>query len=553
MLKKVVYASLILMTSNLFAVQVLDLNQAPLSSIQQFSLSHTAKKAGVNKTAIDENTLQQIYQTKEANQTVIRYQQLYRGIPVVGAQAIVMRQQGISASAQSTVNGHLLNDIVIDTTPGIDSHQAIELAKHSFFAASTPSNTYQDSVQLQIRADEDAQLSLVYLVSFKTKNNEDKPVWPFFVVNAQTGEITTQWDNVKTLLDSGPGGNEKTHEYWYGKDGLPGLDVTAQGEQCVMEVPAVKLVNLTSAWDWNNLYTTAFQYPCNQNKEENINGAFSPVNDAYYFGNTIVDMYKNWYGLNALQLPNGNPMQLIMRVHFGKNYDNAFWDGESMSFGDGTNFYPLVSLDVAGHEVSHGFTEQHSNLEYHDESGAINESFSDMAGQASRAYLLETLPQLYGKAYLNPTQITWGIGETIIKGTESKALRFMDNPSLDGYSADCLDKKLANRNMGSCKISYPELLSFAKKNFPDIRDRQSFIVHTASGIFNKAFYLMSQKMGIKKTYQIMILANSQHWTPVTNFKQAACGVIFAAWQLDENMLLLHSIFHQVGIDTSACG
>ncbi|MEZ9417725.1 M4 family metallopeptidase, partial [Vibrio sp. 10N.286.49.E1] len=111
------------------------------------------------------------------------------------------------------------------------------------------------------------------------------------------------------------------------------------------------------------------------------NGAFSPLNDAHYFGNIVFDMYKNWFDTAPLSF------KLMMRVHYGNNYENAFWDGKAMTFGDGESFfYPLVSLDVSAHEVSHGFTEQNSGLVYANQSGGMNEAFSDMAGEAAEYY-----------------------------------------------------------------------------------------------------------------------------------------------------------------------
>src|SRR3546814_7592087 len=71
------------------------------------------------------------------------------------------------------------------------------------------------------------------------------------------------------------------------------------------------------------------------------------------------------------------------------NYENAFWEPatQTMYFGDGAStFCPLVSLDVLAHEVSHGFTEQNSNLEYAYQPGGINEAFSDMAGEAAEFF-----------------------------------------------------------------------------------------------------------------------------------------------------------------------
>ncbi|MBE1043438.1 M4 family metallopeptidase, partial [Escherichia coli] len=101
--------------------------------------------------------------------------------------------------------------------------------------------------------------------------------------------------------------------------------------------------------------------------------------------------------------------------------ENAYWDGTAMLFGDGaTMFYPLVSLDVAAHEVSHGFTEQNSGLIYRGQSGGMNEAFSDMAGEAAEFYMRGKNDFL--------------IGYDIKKG--SGALRYMDQPSRDGRSID---------------------------------------------------------------------------------------------------------------------
>jgi vibriolysin len=263
-------------------------------------------------------------------------------------------------------------------------------------------------------------------------------------------------------------------------------------------------------------------------------------------------MYKDWYNLNALQHSNGAPMKLIMRVHFGQYYDNAFWDGETMSFGDGEELYPLVSLDIAGHEVTHGFTEQHSNLEYHDEPGALNESLSDMAGQAARAYLLETNRSLYNRSHLRPDEITWGIGETVVRDEFDEAIRFMDQPSKDNSSADCLDKNLAKSQGAHCGISYSELIAHATETIDDLDDRQDYIVHTASGIFNKAFYLISQQIGIKQTYHAMALANIKYWTTNTDFISGACGVVHAAKDLQIDTNLVRKAFGQVGVQTEQC-
>src|SRR5581483_7252540 len=117
---------------------------------------------------------------------------------------------------------------------------------------------------------------------------------------------------------------------------------------------------------------------------DKVNDANSPGNDALYTGKVIKDMYQKWYGIPVLT-QNGKAMMLNMVVH--ENMENAYWDGSEMVFGDGgDDFYPLVSLGVGAHEISHGFTEQHSNLEYYGQSGGLNEAFSDMAAQVAEYY-----------------------------------------------------------------------------------------------------------------------------------------------------------------------
>lgn len=555
MYKKLTVISLALWSQYSLAAHSIQLHQASFEHLKQFPIISKTQKSlkSIAHSSGEMNALQELSKTEKANKTITRYQQFYQGIPVIGAQVMLSHDthQSFNAQAKTKVNGHLIEDIHLDTKPALNAQEAITLAKKAYFEDNPPGAIQEEMAELQIRSATSHELKLVYLVSFKTNQEENKPIWPFIVVDAQTGSILHQWNNLKSYMDHGPGGNEKVHKYWYGLRGLPSLNVTQNGTTCTMEHPKVKLVNVRSIWDWDNKILSPFQYECDNNNEELANGAYSPGNDAYYFGHVIVDMYKKWYGLNVLQYPNGKPMQLIMRVHFGKQYDNAFWDGQVVSFGDGDTFYPLTVLEIVGHEVTHGFTEQHSNLEYHDEPGALNESLSDMAGQASRAYLLETTPLLYKKAYIQP-DITWSIGETIVRDLYARAMRFMDIPSLDGNSADCVDKTLASQYGQNCVISYEDVVTYARTHFRSENERQGFIVHTGSGVFNKAFYLLAQKFGIKAAYKMMIVANTEYWAPTSDFSDAACGVIYSAHDLGMDPAKVQSIFGQVGIDTSAC-
>ena len=116
----------------------------------------------------------------------------------------------------------------------------------------------------------------------------------------------------------------------------------------------------------------------------NSNRATAGV-DAQYGTNVTWDYYKLVHGRNGIF---GNGTGSFNRVHYGSNYANAFWDGTKMTYGDGdgTSFGPLVSLDVAGHEMSHGVTENTAGLTYSGESGGLNEATSDIFGTMVEFY-----------------------------------------------------------------------------------------------------------------------------------------------------------------------
>ena len=153
--------------------------------------------------------------------------------------------------------------------------------------------------------------------------------------------------------------------------------------------------------------------------------------------------------------------------------------------------YPLVSLSVGAHEISHGFTEQHADLNYTGQSGGMNESFSDMAAQAAEFYST-------GKS-------SWQIGGEIMKASSGyKALRYMDKPSRDGWSID-----RANQY------------------------RKGMDVHYSSGVYNRLFYVLAHQpdWNVRKAFQVMVKANMDYWTPYSTFEQGACGVLSAATDL----------------------
>lgn len=186
------------------------------------------------------------------------------------------------------------------------------------------------------------------------------------------------------------------------------------------------------------------------------------VNEAYDgFGDT----YKFYWDQFKRDSIDDQGLPLHGWVHYGKDYDNAFWDGSEMVFGDGKMFDRFTkSLDVIGHELTHGVTEKEAGLQYLNESGALNESISDVFGTLVKQYKLGQ----------NADQGDWLIGaDIILPGFAGKALRSMANP---GTAWDGDDQ--------------PAHMKDYVKTMSDNGG-----VHTNSGIPNKAFADLSLKLG----------------------------------------------------------
>ncbi len=160
-------------------------------------------------------------------------------------------------------------------------------------------------------------------------------------------------------------------------------------------------------------YGNAVDFTDADNYWNNINAQKDEVaTDAHWGMEMTYDYYWNIHNRNSI---NGTGYKLRSYVHYDVNYANAFWNSQFMTFGDGnSSWQPLVSLDIVGHEITHGLTEFSANLDYAYESGALNEGFSDIFG---------TSIEFYAKG----SQGNWLIGEDI--GT---AMRSMANPNSKG-------------------------------------------------------------------------------------------------------------------------
>ncbi|TNF70178.1 MAG: peptidase M4 family protein [Gammaproteobacteria bacterium] len=581
--KVIVIASAIALASGTsYAMKTVNLDNQSLSQLSSFQIqaNQNSKNFALTSSSSQENTLVPVSTSTMGSKEFIRLQQQYKGIEVVGKSVVVESNANTNSfldQGDSTVSGHLAENIDINTQAQVTSNQVMDLARNLFTKGYPGYQIVEDGnnkpqTKLQILTDGSNKAQLVYLVTINGNKLSAQPVAMHYYFDANTAKLTSAWDNIQNYDDTGVGGNEKVGKYYYGENGMPTLDVTKSGSTCTMNNERVRAVNMNHKT--SDSITSAFAYSCGLDRGDSINGSYSALDDAYYFGDIIIDMYSDWYKITALKNTDGTPMQLVMRVHYDTNYENAFWNGENMTFGDGDPngmFYPLVSLDVAGHEVSHGFTQQHSNLIYQNESGSLNEAYSDMAGQATRAYLLSQNAQDYNEFYPEDPQgkIGWGLGETITRGA-GQSLRYMNQPSDDGSSADCYDKSLALQSGASCKITYDDVVDTAKNAYPwpwQSGKRQGYIVHKGSGVFNKAFYLLSTKWyqekesqgdsnafvdGVEDAFRVMVLANIKYWNESTGFSEAACGVVKSARDLNYSTSDVVDVFNQVGVSTSSC-
>jgi len=431
-----------------------------------------------------------------------RYEQTFRGIPIYGENIIV--SENAKTGRVEALFGRMVTGLAseIPTTPSrVFQGQAIAIAKQAALGSASARVDAQKS-RFMIYVDDSNRAHRAYVVQLSS-TLRGAPTAPLVIVDADSGKVLLKRENLQTdAVGTGPGGNTKTGQYEYGVD-FGFLDVGVSGSTCTMLTSKVKTVDLNHASRYPTGSDPAFSYTCPRHTGDTINGAYSPLNDAHYFGHVVFDMYSAY--MNAAPLT----VTLTLGVHYGTNYENAAWNSgtSTMIFGDGKNtFYPLVSLDVLGHEVSHGYTSQNSNLNYDSgQSGGMNEAFSDIAGEASEYFMNGSNDFL--------------VGAQIFKA--NGALRYMCNPPQDGISID----NAANMPPGGMDNHY------------------------SSGVYNKAFCLLANSAGwtTQTAFQAFARANRDYWTPTTKWNDGACGVQRAAEDMGMNVNDVATAMAGVGV------
>ena len=439
----------------------------------------------------------------ELNMAHTKVFQTVNEIPVWEGEAIVHLK---SDGSLRTITDNLKDSIIVNTQPNFTAEEAEKFAVQMYDGAAELSENPKVTLWVFRGKTRD---HLTYRVEMPRLDGTEHTSIPVIFVDAQTGEKVFEYDNLQTA--SG------VSLY----SGTVNITTDLVGSTYYMEDTTRKM----GTFNFNNGTTTAARYT-DTNDVWDATAQKAGV-DAHYGAAATYDYYKNVHGRNGIDgnsgpgsvtSADGTVSLVSSRVHYSTNYNNAYWNGTAMTYGDGdgTTFTPLVTLDICGHEMTHGVTERTANLTYSNESGALNESMSDVFG---------AMVELRARGGTITTD-TWKIGEqAYTPSTAGDALRYMDNPhakSGGGYTADDDPDHYAERYTGTSDNGG---------------------VHINSGIGNKAFYMVAAggthhrsgvtvtAIGTSAAEKIWYRALTVYMTSSTNFSGARTATLNAATDL----------------------
>lgn len=385
----------------------------------------------------------------------------YHGLQVLGGDVIAHLD---TAGAVRAVTRTMKAPLTLTVTPALDAAAASRAAAAALRgrAATTPATLAVDALL--------ATPKLVWRTDVTTAAGLQH-----VLIDAASGAVVSSWAEEQTATGSGTGYNV----------GTVSLETTLSGSTYQLKDPnrgnnyTVTMNNRylgsgTLVTDADNVWGTG-----------TLADAQTLAVDAQYGVAETWDFYKNTFGRNGIA---DDGVGSYNRVHYGRSYDNASWSDSCFCMtygdGDGTSYGPFVTLDVAGHEMTHGVTSRTAGLVYTGESGGLNEAMSDIMG---------TLVEFYSN---NAKDVPdYLIGEKVaISGTP---LRWMDDPTKDGNSAGCWSSTVKNLD-----------------------------VHYSSGVANHAFFLLAVGSGAHTVNGVAYSSPTCNSSTVTGIGNAAAGAIF---------------------------
>lgn len=407
-------------------------------SVEERALSAMAEKGGewrVERSNDDELAMSHT-----------RVQQLYQGVPIWGGDAIVHLES--DGSLASITRGP--RPVEVNTIPDYTKEEAVDFAIEA--VGGWERVTDDPGAALWIYNDKGTD-RLVWRV--EVPMFDDQPSSPVVFLDAHTGQQVFRYENLQTSCPAAVGsgtayysGNVSLNTCQYSKSKSYYLEDTSDFETLSFGSTTTKISYQS---DSDNKWTASTQKVAVQ---------------AHYNARKVLDYYATLgrSGIDGANGPgfvlsmDGFSMLLTSGVSYSKKYNNAFWSSSLgvmvYGDGDGKTFNPLVSVDISGHEMTHGVVQYTANLAYTGESGGLNEAYADILGSMVERYVDGNVV----------SSDTWKIGEdAYTPKTAGDALRYMDNPAKDKVSLDYY-----TTNAGT------------------------YDVHYSSGIANLAFYLLSQ-------------------------------------------------------------
>eukprot|EP01083_Nonionella_stella_P055100 145427_1 len=460
-------------------------------------------------------------------------QQFYQGLPIIGATLVI--EEDAQHVKKPLIGRWYDNDAILqhipDIKPTISSDEALQTVLNLLDI--TAQAIYDDVThELSIYHDNETP-HLVRVVQF-TYKDESQPNDEFesmTIIDAKDGMILKHYHSVMAYNGCGTGGNGKIGQNLYcDSEDLNGLtDIvytpTPTPSVALFRNDDIKIYDddsyVTQGDDTTGIVECephVTDPECDGNSHDDpVNGGYGVALDALAYSVNTFKMFNEWINEPPVDRPGAFPVV----VHYGTNWANAHIAFRSsgnhrIRIGDGDvgRYYPLATVQIVSHEFAHGFTYRYSNLVYSEESGGMNEAYSDIAGVAAEYYLR-------GSASWEP-------------GCDTKyngAFRYMYDPPLNGKSID---------------------------HFCDFEP--SLDVHRSSGLFNKAAWLMSDDttnphyaFSIEQIFQIFSFANKYYWSSLSTFEEGVCGVKYALEDIETEQTTLDLMGQSVDYSFAAVG
>jgi zinc metalloprotease ZmpA len=366
----------------------------------------------------------------------VRFARTYRHLDVIGGDLVVHLARGSAVQSVDRASTARVALASIRPTVPRETAEGIALAKSPAQRARV--------LRSRLVVDARSTPALAWHVLVAGVRTDQTPSLLHVVLNATNARPLLVWDGVQTETGTG-------RSFFNGTVSL--TTTSSQGGFSLVDPSRGN----QSTLDKNNTALfggsgTLFTDADNIWGDGTLANRQSVAVDAQYGAAETWDYYASIHGRTGIR---NDGVGAVSRVHYGKQYNNAFWSDACFCMtygdGDGVTYNPFVSLDVAGHEMSHGVTSRTASLIYSGESGGLNEATSDIFG---------TMVEFFAA---NPAERPdYYIGERLFKGTRS-ALRAMNQPSLDGKSPDCYSPSIG-----------------------------SLDVHYSSGVANHFYYLLAE-------------------------------------------------------------